>query len=79
RGEQPSAATIDDARRAEKALRLTNWVSTGLWAGTAAAGILDAQLRFVPVEQDVRPRQVPQELLGWHRHMTPTLMLRGRW
>jgi hypothetical protein len=46
----------------EQNLRLLNAISSGLFYATALGGILDAQLRFVPVHRTTRERDLPPEL-----------------
>ncbi len=53
---------IDDAQRAEKALRISNWVSVGLLVGTYLGGVIDAEVRFKPVIRTTRKRELPEDL-----------------
>ncbi len=46
--ETPTSGEIDSARSAERALRVVNWASLGALAVVAIAGIIDANVRFVP-------------------------------
>ncbi|MCS6799114.1 MAG: hypothetical protein NZ898_11405 [Myxococcota bacterium] len=54
-------AEREAVRDAELAWRLTNWLSTGLLVLVAGGGILDAQIRFVPVHRRPRPDPLPPE------------------
>lgn len=58
----PAQSELDQARRTERALRATNWVSLSLFAVLAIAGVIDAQLRFKPSERRTRKRRLPDEL-----------------
>lgn len=64
RDEDPGAD--DDLRtrliRLERFYRYTNWVSSGLLAGLAIAGVAEAQARFVPVHRTERTRALPEDL-----------------
>jgi hypothetical protein len=62
RDEDPAPDEIDRAQRVERALRISNWVSSGLFVGTAVAGIIDAEVRFKPVIRSTRSRELPPEL-----------------
>ncbi len=62
RDEDPAPDEIDRAQRVERALRISNWVSSGLFVGTAVAGIIDAEVRFKPAIRSTRPRELPAEL-----------------
>lgn len=46
----------------ESNLRLFNAVSGGLFYATAVAGILDAQIRYVPYHRETRERPLPPDL-----------------
>src|SRR5262245_18520096 len=46
RSQRPGPAQVDAARGEETVLRWGNWISTGLFATVALAGIVHAQLRF---------------------------------
>lgn len=61
-GQQPAPDNVGDAQLAERAFRIGNQVSLGLLLAVAAAGILDAQLRFEPVEVEERERPLPADL-----------------
>jgi hypothetical protein len=75
RGQEPSAAEIDDARLAERAFRYTSQISFGLFAVLAVTGIIDAQLRFVPSRRYERERPLPPDLYGGPElTLTPTGM-----
>lgn len=52
----------DAARDLQGNLRLFNAVSSGLFYATAVAGILDAQLRYVPYRRTTRERPLPPDL-----------------
>lgn len=58
--EPGSEARLIDVGRA---IRIVNWTSVGLFAGLAIAGIIDAQVRFRPVERTVRRRPLPDDLI----------------
>ena len=62
RNESPNPNELARAQRAERALRITNWVSSGVFGGVAIGGIIDAQLRFKPVIQSTRQRELPENL-----------------
>ncbi len=64
RSEVEATDTRDpDAPLVGRALRIANWISTGLFAATAVIGVLDAQLRFVPFRREIRERELPPDLL----------------
>ena len=46
----------------ERSVRITNQVVTGVLAGIALAGILEAQIRFKAVIRETRPRELPDDL-----------------
>ncbi len=46
----------------ERSVRITNQVVTGVLAGIAIAGILEAQIRFRAVIRDTRQRELPDDL-----------------
>lgn len=52
-----------EAALREEQFRITNWISTALLAATAIAGVVDAQVRFVPFHRETRPRELPPDLL----------------
>jgi tetratricopeptide (TPR) repeat protein len=54
-------STLEPNRRL-RAYRWTNWISTGLFAAVAVAGVLDAQLRFKPEIRSTRKRELPEDL-----------------
>ena len=60
--EQPE--DIDTVRRVEGIYRFSNQVSLALFAVLAVTGILDAQLRFEPVQSHERRRPLPDDLEG---------------
>ena len=62
RNKNPAEGEIDRAERAERALRISNWVSVGLLVGVGIAGIVDAEVRFKPVIRKTRPRELPEDL-----------------
>jgi len=51
-----------DARVAATGLRISNWVSTALLGAVAVGGIVEAQIRFVPVVETTRRRPLPPDL-----------------
>lgn len=59
---EPEPAARRDARVAATGLRISNWVSTALLGAVAVGGIVDAQIRFVPVIESTRHRPLPPEL-----------------
>lgn len=46
----------------ERSVRISNQVLTGVLAGIAIAGILEAQIRFKAVIRETRPRDLPDDL-----------------
>ncbi|MGB8331123.1 MAG: hypothetical protein WCE62_13450 [Polyangiales bacterium] len=62
RDEHPTPDQIDQAQRAERSLRIGNWVSAGAFVGFAIAGVIEAQVRFRPVIQSTRERELPKEV-----------------
>ena len=50
------------ARDLQSNLRLFNAISSGLFYATAVAGIVDAQLRYVPYHRTTRERPLPPDL-----------------
>lgn len=62
RGQEPIPEELSDAEFAEKALRLTNQISLGLFGALAITGIVDAQLRFKKSRSYDRPRKLPEDL-----------------
>jgi tetratricopeptide (TPR) repeat protein len=63
RGQEPNTADLlQDARLAENVFRYTNQISLGLFAVIAAAGIVDAQVRFVPSRHIDRARALPADV-----------------
>lgn len=60
RNENPSDQDIDRARRVEKALRISNWVSVGSLLSFYIAGLVEAQVRFKPVIRSTRERELPE-------------------
>ncbi len=67
RNANPAPDQIERARRVERALRITNWVSVGAFASFAIAGVVEAQVRFKPVIRTTRPRKLPDELQSRRR------------
>lgn len=61
-GEKPAEADLDRAELAERAFRISNWVTTGLFAALAITGVIDAQVRFVPSIREQRRRPLPDAL-----------------
>jgi hypothetical protein len=58
----PPSADLPGLRRAERSLAILNWVSSGLFGTLAVIGIVDAHLRFEPVNRSTRERELPPEL-----------------
>jgi tetratricopeptide (TPR) repeat protein len=61
RDETPAPDQIDQAERAERALRIGNWVSVGAFLGFAIAGVTEAEVRFRPVIRSTRKREPPND------------------
>lgn len=59
---EPEPAERRDARVAATGLRISNWVSTALLGAVAIGGIVDAEIRFVPVIESTRRRPLPPDL-----------------
>jgi tetratricopeptide (TPR) repeat protein len=64
--DEVARTNISEAERARGlqiglGLRVANWVSTGLLGLVAIGGIVDAQIRFVPVHERPRPDPPPPE------------------
>ncbi len=53
---------IDDAQKAERILRISNWVSVGALVGTYLGSVIDAELRFQPTIEKTRTRELPPDL-----------------
>ena len=62
RDENPAPSEIDRARRAERALRIGNWVSVGAFLSFAVAGVIEAEVRFRPVIRTTRKRELPEDI-----------------
>jgi hypothetical protein len=63
RGQDPNTDSLrQGARLAESVFRYTNWISAGLFGAITVAGIIDAQVRFVPSRTIERPRSLPPDL-----------------
>ncbi len=62
RNETPSPSDRADAENLRDGFKLTNWISTVLLGVLAVIGIVDAEVRFVPVEREVRKKALPKEL-----------------
>lgn len=61
RGVDPGEDRADFNTR-ERAVRISNQVLTGVLAGIAIVGILEAQIRFKPVIRETRTRDLPADL-----------------
>lgn len=75
RNETPGAQDRQRAIDLRDGFRLANWVSTGLFAIVAIAGVIDAQARFVPVVREERKRELDPELkeeLELHLSLSPS-------
>jgi hypothetical protein len=72
RGQKPKPTEIDNAKLAEAAFRYTNQISLGLFAAVAVTGIVDAQLRFSPIQSLDRPRPLPDDLKKLQLSVGPT-------
>ncbi len=64
RDENPGPGEIERARRVEKALRIGNWVSVGAFLSFAIAGVVEAEVRFKPVIQTSRRRELPKDIVS---------------
>jgi hypothetical protein len=62
RNQMPAPDRLDDARLAETVFRYTNQISLGLFGAIAIAGIVDAQVRFVPSRIYNRSRALPPDI-----------------
>lgn len=62
RGATVAPDRIADARKAEKILRISNWVSVGALVGTYLGSVIDAELRFKPTIEKTRKRELPPDL-----------------
>lgn len=60
--ENPTAADLAAAQRAEKATRILSWTSSASFFLVAGLGILEAELHFQPSRVEVRSRVLPPEL-----------------
>ncbi len=74
RNENPADSNRDEARRAERAFRYTNWVSVAALVTVMSIGVVDAQLRFVPFKRTRRRRNLPAAL---QKEPALSLSLRG--
>lgn len=75
RNETPSAEERQRAIDLRDGFRTANWLSTGLLAVVAIAGVIDAQTRFVSVIREERKRELDPELqeeLELHLSLSPT-------
>lgn len=61
RNEMPAPDQIAQAQRVERALRIGNWVSVGGFLAFAIAGVTEAEIRFRPVIQRTRKRDLPKD------------------
>jgi hypothetical protein len=79
RGQEPKTDDLrQDARLAESIFRYTNQISLGLFGAIAVAGIVDAQVRFVPSRNFDRARPLPPDLEQLQLSVGPGgLQLRG--
>jgi hypothetical protein len=79
RGQNPNTDDLrQDARLAESVFRYTNQISLGLFGAIAIAGVIDAQVRFVPSRNIDRPRPLPADLEQLQVSVGPGgLQLRG--
>jgi len=75
RDEVPAPDEIEQAQRAERALRIGNWVSVGGFLGFAIAGVTEAQIRFRPVIQSTRKREL-SEVMKAPRSAGPQIRLK---
>jgi len=62
RNENPAPDEIERAERVERALRIGNWVSVGGLLSFYVAGVIEAEVRFRPVIQTTRKRELPDDL-----------------
>jgi len=60
RDENPAPSEIERAQRVERALRIGNWVSVGALLSFYIAGTVEAEVRFKPVIQSTRKRELPE-------------------
>jgi hypothetical protein len=65
--EAASESNRSDLLEQQRRLLTANWVSFGTFAVLAVAGIIDAQLRFVPAKVTSKPRPLPPDLDRWVR------------
>lgn len=79
RGQTPETDQLrQDARLAESVFRYTNQISLGLFGAIAIAGVVDAQVRFVPTRMFERSRPLPPDLEQLQVSVGPGgLQLRG--
>ncbi len=76
---RPTEDQLDDAELDESLSRYVNQISLGLFAVVAAAGIVDAQIRFQSRRTFDRPRPLPPDLDELELSVGPgTFLLRGR-
>jgi hypothetical protein len=74
-GQHATASNSGNLEQREKIWRGANWASFGTFAVLAIAGIVDAQVRFVPARVIQAPRPLPEDLDRWAKDQA--LLLRG--
>lgn len=62
KGQRPAPDMLGEARFAESAFRYSNQVSFTLLAGLVLAGVIDAQVRYQPIEKEIRNKPLPEDL-----------------
>jgi hypothetical protein len=63
--DRPSRDDLGETRRIESLWRTTNIASFSAFLALAVAGVIDAQVRFVPARVTARRRPLPPELEQW--------------
>lgn len=74
-GDHATASNSDELKQRERIWRAANWASFGTFAVLAIAGIIDAQVRFVPGRVIQAPRPLPEDLDRWAKDQA--LLLKG--
>lgn len=62
RSETVDPDRLQDAQRAERALRISNWAVTGALVGVYLAGLIHAEVKFKPKITRTRERELPEDL-----------------
>ncbi len=72
-GDHATASNSSDLAQRERIWRGANWASFGTFAVLAAAGIIDAHVRFVPARVLHTPHPLPEDLDRWAKDQAELL------